>query len=190
MKSGFNECLKIVMETIFGILLVIASYNIILNIRHYKSLSSTVMVSEIDKDYSKYKNNVDLIEEKAKLSSSLTKTVEILKKDGVFRLVPKTKLSYKDLYNLNDYFIEELINNNWVGNISKLKVSEKYQDIISLLINNSNYLNSVFNNNSLLLSDNSLDNKIEDNYHAILSNYLMYSNVIINICNDLGGENG
>ena len=155
------------------------------------------MVSEIDSDYTKYKTNVTLIEEKVnKLinhensNSSLLKTVEILKKDGIFRLVPKTKLTYQDLYNLNDYYIEELINNSWVGNIQKLKVSQKYQNIISMLINSSNYLNSVFTNNSLVLFDSNLDNKIEDNYHALLSNYLMYSNVIIDICNDLGGENG
>jgi hypothetical protein len=110
-----------------------------------------------------------------------------MKKDGVYRLIPKTELSYQDLYTLNDYFMEELINNGWVSNIIKLDVSSKYQNIIMMLVNNANYLNAVFTNNGLTLYDGNLDNKIEDNYHFILSNYMMYSNVILDICNELGG---
>ena len=113
-----------------------------------------------------------------------------MKQDGVYRLIPNTKLSYNDLYKLNDYFIEELINNGWLSNIMELNESKKYQDMITILIKNSKYLNSVFTNNSLTMYDSGLDIKIEDNYHFILSNYLMYSNVILNICNEVGGTSG
>ena len=41
--------------------------------------------------------------------------LNVLKKDGVFRLIPRTRLSYKDLYRLNDYFVEELINKREVN---------------------------------------------------------------------------
>lgn len=195
-RSG--EYLKMVMYTIFCLMLVVSSYTIILNIHHYKSLSNIIAVSEIDSDYSKYKENVVLIEEKLnnhsnssdKLYISLEKTANYMKKSGVFRLVPKAKLTYKDLYELNDYFIEELINNCWIHSIKELDISIKYQEVINMLVNNSNYINSIFTNNSLILYDDTLDNKIADNYHFILKNYLMYSNVILNLCNELGGENG
>ena len=195
MKVKVGECLKIVLYTIFGILLVISSYTIIINIHHYQSLTDVVIVSEADNDYSKYKDNINVIEEKlntfqnknGKEYTNLIKTLTIMKKGGVFRLIPKTKLKYQDLYQLNEYFMEELINNNWVTNIKKLEISEKYQDVVTMIINNSNYLNSVFTNNSLILSDSKQDNKIEDNYHFILSNYLMYSNIVLDMCNEIGG---
>ncbi len=197
MKTHFNEGIKIIMYTIFGILFAMSIYIIALNINHSKSLNNTVNVSELDEDYSKYKNNVTLIEEKIRknddastLHLALSKSLNQMKSGGVFRLVPKTKLSFKDLSEINDYFMEELINNNWVHNISELDVSLKYQDIILMLVKNSNYLSKVMINNGLILYDSGLDNKVEDNYHLILNNYLMYSNVILNLCNELGGANG
>lgn len=196
MKTIFNEYYKIVMYVLFGILLVMSSYLIILNINHYQSLLDTTVVSEADNDYLVYKKNVNLIEETInKLNESnekeiLSKVLDKMKLDGVYRLIPKTVLIYKDLYSLNDYFIEELINNSWISNVKKIENSNKHQDTIMLLVNNSNYLNSIFINNSLILADNGLDNKIEDNYHFILSNYLTYSKVILSICNELGGFSG
>lgn len=191
-----GEYLKIIMYFIFGITIVMASYLIVLNIHHYKSLSQNVIVSEIDNDYSKYKENIVLIEEKINnykntndVYPSLSKSLTTMKKGGVFRLVPKTKLSYKDLYDLNDFFMEEIINNNWVRDIKELEISTNYQEIINMLVNNSKYINSVFTSNGLTLYDDSLDNKISDNYHFILKNYLMYSNVILSMCNELGGGN-
>ncbi len=58
-----------------------------------------------------------------------------------------------------------------------------------MLVSKSNYINSIFNSNSLILFDGKLNNKIDDNYHFILRNYLMYSNVILDMCNELGGGN-
>ena len=198
MKSLVRDYIRVIMYTIFSILFAMSTYIIIINIHHYRSISDSINVSDIDSNYSSYKDNVNLIEEKLekysnkadKIYLSFSKTVNNMKKGGVFRLLPKTKLSYKDLYNLNDYFIEELINNSWVHNLKELEVSNKYQNTINLLINNSKYLNSVFNSNSLVLYDSGLDNKISDNYHFILNNYLMYSNVILGMCNELGGVNG
>lgn len=190
--------IKIIMSLFFGILLVISSYLIILNTNHYHSLSTNTIVTEADNDYVKYKENVKKIEEfinnhkdlENKTYLSLTKALDSLKRDGVYRLIPKTKLSNKDLYNLNDYFMEELINNSWVSNLKSIDISNKYNDTVMLLVDNSNYLNSVFTNNSIVLYDGKLDNKIEDNYHFLLSNYLMYSKVVLNFCNDIGGNNG
>ena len=196
MKTIFSEKIKIVIYIILGFLLIVSSYLIILNINHYKSLSSTTIVSEIDNDYAKFKNNVNLIEKTInsknggdKLSLSLSKVLNSLKNDGVYRLIPKTKLTYRNLYELNDYFMEELINNGWISNIKSFKDSSEYEDTIMMLVNNSKYLNSVFTSNSLILYDSNLDNKIEDNYRFILSNYLIYSNIILDISNKLGGTN-
>lgn len=198
MKIILKDHLKIVLYAIFGIVLVMSSYTIILNVNHYQSLSKTTVVSEIDNDYSIYKKNVNLIEKYLeehqfkdnKMYLSLSKVLNGMKSNGVYRLIPKTKLNNKDLYELNNYFIEELINNGWISTIKEYEVSNNYQDTIDLIINNSNYLDQILINNGLVLYDSSLDNKIEDNYHFLLSNYMMYSKVILNICNELGGTNG
>lgn len=196
MKTIINEYIKIAMYVIFGILLIMSGYIIILNINHYQSLSSKTVVSEVDNDYTKYKENVNLIENltnkisnENKVKNSLTNVVRIMKSSGVYRLIPKMEIKYKDLYELNDYFMEELINNSWVSSLQEHEISNKYQDEVMMLVNNSNYLNSVFISNSLVLYDSNLDNKVEDNYHFLLKNYLMYSNVILSICNEIGGVN-
>ncbi len=194
MKSFFGEYYKVVMYTIFGLMIVLSCYTIIINIHHYHSLKDTVSVSELDSNYKIYKNNVTLIEESVdKISDKDIKTsfnniVAILKKDGVFRLVPNRKLEYHDLYNLNDYFIEELINEIWVSNINKLDISKEYQEEINLLINNSGYMNSYLIKNGLLLYDDRNSQKIIDDYHFILNNYSMFSSIILKISNSLGGN--
>lgn len=194
MKNCSNA-IKVTMYVIMVVLFAMSSYIIILNIHHYRSLSRYIIVSEIDSDYSKYKENVNQIEDivnnypnkDSNDHLSLTKILNTMKKDGVYRLIPKTKLNYKDLYDLNEYFMEKLINDGWVSNIKKFDLEGKNENIIMMLVNNSNYLNSVLTNNSLILYDDNLDNKIEDNYNFILKNYMMYSEIILNICNGLGG---
>ena len=194
MKSLIGEYYKVVLYTIFGLMIVMSSYCIILNIHHYNAISSEVTVSDIDTDYKEYINNINKIEDKvSKLSNSelarnIKSTVEVMKKSGVFRLIPKTKLSYHDLYDLNDYFIERLINDCWVRYFNMTKLGSSHNDIANMLISNANYINSHLTDNSLTLYDSKDDSKIIDDYHFIVRNYVMYSNIILDLCNSLGGE--
>ncbi len=194
MKTFYKESLKIIMYTIFGILLVMSSYIIIFNIYHVHSLSETTIVSEMDKDYKIYQDNIRLIEESInkhtikdnKLYLSLTKVLNSMK---INKLIPKTKLNNKDLYDLNDYFMEKLINDSWVSTLKEYEFSNKYQEEIKELVDNSNYLNNILTSNSLISYDSKTNNIVGDNYHFVLTNYMMYSKVILNICNELGGGN-
>ena len=194
MKSLIGEYYKVVLYTIFGLMIVMSSYCIILNIHHYNAISSEVTVSDIDTDYKEYINNINKIEDKvSKLADSellrnIKSTVEVMKKSGVFRLIPKTKLSYHDLYDLNDYFIERLINDCWVRYFNMTKLGSSHNDIANMLISNANYINSHLTDNSLTLYDSKDDSKIIDDYHFIVRNYVMYSNIILDLCNSLGGE--
>ena len=194
MKSLIGEYYKVVLYTIFGLMIVMSSYCIILNIHHYNAISSEVTVSDIDTDYKEYINNINKIEDKvSKLSNSelarnIKSTVEVMKKSGVFRLIPKTKLGYNDLYDLNDYFIERLINDCWIRYFNMTKLGSSHNDIANMLISNANYINSHLTDNSLTLYDSKDDSKIIDDYHFIVRNYVMYSNIILDLCNSLGGE--
>jgi hypothetical protein len=188
--------LKLVIYIISSILLIISSYTIILNVKHVSDLTDSITVSEADIDYQKYKENVKTIEGKLQDYKNtdaylpLVKVLDGMKRNGVYRLIPKEKIKSIDLYELNDYFMEELINNCWVSNIQIMGLGEKYQDVIMLLVNNTNYMNSILTNNSLILSDDKTNSKEEDNYHFILKNYVMYSNIILSITDDIGGNNG
>lgn len=195
MKSLFVEYKKIVMYTIFGLIIILSSYTIIINIYHYKSLNNYVVVSDIDTNYLKYMNNVTKFEENInkygtnnqELFLTLNNVLGILKKSGIFRLVPNTKIKYQELYQLNDYFIEELINKGWVANIKKLDTKEKYKNQIDFLVNNAKYLNNMFTKNGLVLYDDIARDKIIDDYNLILNNYAMYSSIILEL---IGGYNG
>ena len=193
MKKVVGEYLKIITYTIFGLIMILSSYMIIINIHHYNSLREKIVVSEIDSDYTKYKKQVNDIGEllnKKNTNASLNDTYQVLKNGGVFRLIPKTSLSYHDLYELNEYFINEIINNCWVSKLKTLNKNTLNEEMINILISSSKYLNNDLLNNGLVLYDDLSDDKIHDSYYTILKNYVAFSNVVINIINDIGGANG
>ena len=122
---------------------------LIINVHHQKTLNDYVVVSDLDNNYIKYMNNVTKIEEmvgsignSSEFYLPFSNVTSILKKDGVFRLIPNKELKYLDLYNLNNYFIEELINNGWIQNIKNLSSSKKYFSEVDFLISNANYMNN------------------------------------------------
>ena len=189
MKKYFDDGLTIIIYTMCGLTLVMASYLIMINICHYKALSYKVTVSEADADYVNYKKNVndieDILNKYSNKNNSLYQFLNItkiaLKDDSVFRLIPNTQLGYYELYELNDYFINDLINKMWVSNLKLINKNKSNNDMIEILTNNSENLNNHFIDNGLTLYDSYNENRIQTDYHAILENYLAFSNVILNI---------
>ena len=191
MKRANDEYLKIIIYIIFGIVFVVSTYLVIINIHHYKSLSQEIVVSEIDIDYKNFKSNINKIEDKLndykddKNITSLKNTLAILKNGGIFRLIPSTKITYYDLYILNNYFMNDIIDNCWVVSLKGLNKDENNDKIVNLLINNSKYLDSHFNDNGIILYDSYNIDSIKNDYNMILKNYLSFSDVLLSI---IGGE--
>ena len=181
MKRVNDEYLKIIIYAILSIILVLSAYFIIINIRHYKALSQDVMVSEADTLYTDFKNNVNGIENKLnnKNITSLTRSLNVLKDGGVFRLIPNTKLTYYDLYNLNDYFMNDIINNCWISNLKSINKDKSNEEMINVLISNSEYLEEHFTNNGLTLYDSYSETNIQNDYKLVLNNYLAFSRIIL-----------
>lgn len=181
MKRVNDEYLKIIIYIVFSIILVISTYFIIINIRHYKALSREVVVSEADTLYTNFKKNVNDIENRLnnRNITSLKRTLNVLKDGGVFRLIPNTKLTYYDLYNLNDYFINDIINNCWVTNLKAINKNKNNDEMINVLINNSEYLEDHFTNNGLTLYDSYSETNIQNDYKLVLNNYLAFSRIIL-----------
>ena len=176
-----NDGLKVIIYIVFGLIFIISTYLIIINVHHYKALSYKITVSEADNNYKSFKDNVNNIESKLnnyldnKKITPLKKTLNVLKDGGVFRLIPNSKITYDDLYQLNDYFMNNVINNLWVTDLKKIN------DIISFLVNNSEYLNSHFLDNGLTLYDSYSENTILNDYEMILKNFLSFSKVILSM---------
>ena len=193
MKSLFDEYYKVVMYTIFGLMIVMSSYCIILNVHRYKAVNEKIVVSDIDIDYKEYVDNINKIEDKLSnikdeiVVNAISKTLNSMKQSGVFRLVPKTKLGYHDLYDLNEFFIEKLINEGWVIYLKPLNLDEIYTNTFNMLISNANYINSVLGDNGVVIYESKNESKIIDDYHYILGNYVLYSKALLNICDSIGG---
>ncbi len=195
MKRVTREIIDIAMYTLFGVILIMSSYMILINVRHQKALSMQVVVSEADIDYSEYKKTINDIEDvlnkhsntNDKLFIALNNTLSILKNDGVFRLLPKSRLEYHDLYELNDYFINSIINNCWFSQLNLLNKNTSFEQEITLLTSSSQYLNSFFIDNGLSLYDSSNKDRIIDSYQAILKNYVSFAKIILAISANLGG---
>ena len=194
MKAFLDEYLKIITYTLVGLLLVISSYSIILNIRHAKVLSQHAYVSDIDVDYKKYKEDIIEIEnnlqekEDNDLVKALNDTIKNMKDDGIFRLLPNKSLSFADLYSLNEYFIETLINNCWITEIKMNVDNHMYDSKIDMVVNNSKYIRHNLVNNGLSMADYIIDDKANDDYHFILKNYALFSDIILDISENIGGN--
>ncbi len=189
MKSFLKEYTSLIMYTISGILLILGAYNILINFNHASFISTKVTVSDLDSDYVTFKNNVVEIEEKGLLNYG---DISLLKKDGVYHLMTGEKLSYLDLYQINNYFLDTIINNIWV---SKLKTNSLYNSAkntayINMLINNAQYINRELLNNSNYHYDvkkNNVRSEIQENYKMILKNYQGFSSFLL-MNNNSGGD--
>jgi len=199
MKSFIKEYLEVAMYTICGILIIIGSYNIIINIHHSNYLNEKIVVREIDYNYQEYKKNVLKLESllsktnsRTKLYYALNNALEVLKEKGAYRLLPGDILGYNDVYNLNDYFLDKVINESWVSSIKNFDLETLDNDYVNVLINNANYVNKELLNNSNFhydVKNNDIRNSLGEEYSLVLSNYKNYSLLLINLCERLGDNN-
>lgn len=193
MKNFIRDYFNALMYTICGILIILGSYNILLNINHMNYLNEKVMVSDIDNNYKIFKNNILMIEKNIENSNdkSLSSVLSLIKKDGIYQLLPGDKLTYMDLYNLNNYFTDTLVNNGWIAN---LKLIKKYDtqinnELINSLVESSNYVGKELLNNSNFhydVKNNDIRSTINEEYQLILNNYKEYSYLILEISKKLG----
>lgn len=199
MKFSLKEYLNILVYSISGVILVLGVYNIIINVNHALFIDKKIIVREIDNDFKTFKDNVLEIEKLLKSGKIKNNEIEIsqilslLKKDGVYRLLPGDELKYGDLYKLNNFFIESLINDGWIKNLKQdERINNKYNNnYMDVLINNANYLNKELVNNSNYhydVKNNELRDVLMEEYLFILKNYKGYSLFILELCNE-GGDN-
>lgn len=188
---------KLIISFVCVLIFTLSFYCFITNYKHFISLNRKITVSEIDNSYRSYKNNIINIEnnlnncnnKKTALYIQLADLLSVLKKDGVFRLIPGDKLGYEDLFKLNEYFIENIYNNLWLQGLkSNALVSDDLKKMVEVIIHSSTYLEQELLNNSDFFSQpqDALEKDVINKYHMILKNYDDFSYIMLKISNKLG----
>lgn len=197
MKSSLKKYIDISICLLSGILLIMGSYIILINIYHASFINQKIYVREIDNDYKEFNENISKIENMLseqkvyKNKEKILKVLELMKSGGIYKLLPGDVLKVSDLYDLNNYFIDVLINEGWISN---LKLNEGINthinnEYMSLLIKDANYLNKELLDNSNYHYDfknNEIRDIMLEEYHFILKNYKNYSSFILNLCSKNG----
>ena len=191
MKKILDEYKEIILYTICGVLIILSSYTIIINFNHAKYLNKTINISELDTDLKIYKDNVLKIEDVSKSTNNnyLKRLVYLLKNDGLYKKIPGDKLKYEDLYYLNNYFLDTIINDGYIGNFqTNIEFIGVYDEYINNLIFNANYVGREIENNSNYQYD-VLNNEVRDvmieQYKMILNIYRDFSYIILEMCDSL-----
>ena len=197
MKHFFKEYCDYLVYGICIFLLSLSLYNLVINYKHAKFLNEKIVVMDSLNVYNEFKNNISLIENNlnnnhnSELYNSLSKILELLKKNGVFRLFPKDNLTYQDLYKLNNYFLE-IIDDGWIYNLHEIEKinGDYYSEFVNTLIINANYVDKELLNNSNYAY--SFNNNIRDNmdeiYKYILNNYEKFSYIVLKLSNETGNS--
>ena len=197
MKAFLKEYTNILIYSITGVMLVLGTYSILINVNHASFISNKIVVREIDNDFKVFKDNVLQIENlllKGKVKKNdrlISKTLSLLKKDGVYRLLPGDVLKYSDLYNLNNYFIDSIINDGWISTLKQSSdISNNFNnEFVDDLIKNANYLNKELLNNSNYhydVKNNEVRDVLMEEYLFILENYKSFSSLVLELCNEYG----
>ena len=191
MKDFDKKYYNLFIYSICVIIFVISIYNVIINVKHELFLNEKIIVNDIDENYKTFKNNILLIEDNLKKNKNnnkiyiaVSKALNILKQSNMYKLFPGDKLSYVDLYYLNNYFLD-IINSSWIMNFNDVDdVNTVFNnEYVDILINNANYLNKELLNNSNFsyTFNNNIRDNINEEYQYILNNYKKFSYLILEI---------
>jgi hypothetical protein len=105
---------------------------------------------------------------------------------GVYQLFPYNSVSSMDLYNLNNYFVDTLINEGWTAYLKELVVEDNtlYTSYIKTLVSSYNYVNKELLDNSnyyYKVRDDDTRDILQEQYNSILNNYCSYSRIVLNV---------
>jgi len=223
MKAFFGEYVKIISRSIMGLIFGLGFFYILLNAFHASSIDKSVYVSESDVYYSNYMNNVMQIKKNLdsyrydsnkfafgmptlqKISSEISSCYNILNsKEAILGYSEGMEIGYKEVYNLNNYFINDLSDEYFVSNLSwvlrddELKNSTfgkrvaNYNAINDILAYNGSYLKDELRDNSSYYYNTSISNAmIRDNlnssYRMVARNYYDFSQIVLDLSEYLVG---
>lgn len=170
-------------------------------------------LSKIETNLKKYKYANDKFAYNKKtlgeLSEGINKCLYSLKSnDGLAQYKIDDKVGYQELAKLNNYFLNNIVNECWILSLGFITLNPdsykgylnesftSYNRLVNLLVDNADYLNEEFNNNSSYHYSNDyfqirVFDEINRKYTMVTRNYQELSNIILEISNYLvvGAQN-
>lgn len=217
MKSINNKYLYYIKFVLLFLIFCIAFYYLVINIFHSTSLNKKVYTSSSDNYYRKYQLNIDAINANLKnytyknnkyaydnntmhsINNRLAVCYNALNSQKGLFGIRNENITYYDVYELNNNFINSLIdkcfhsNLLWITSSKDSKLKEEIlskQNMINTLANNSSYIkdelkgNSSYSYRTTYLQRN-VRNDLESTYQFVLHNYYDFSQIILDFSNYL-----
>lgn len=201
-----------VLTKIFSIIIIcIGVYTLFINLFHHNYINQSVIVSELDNSYTKYNENINLINNNLKkinksneYYNGINSCLNYLKSyEGINGIRVGQVLKPYDIYVLNSNFNNELYNRCWISSMSFISLEEhnndtlghlfsEYNRTIRLLVKNSDYVKKELKGNSsyqyrTINSKDMVRNDLVEQYNMVLDNYCIFSEVILDFSNFLTG---
>lgn len=178
MKKEIKEFIKILTNVFSAIILCVGFYNIFVNLFHQSYIDERIVISNLDKDYVGYKNNLLRIEDNLKkyksiatkdydivtmnkLYGSTKSCLNILKNENsIYGINENDKLTPYRVYQLNANFSNETINYCWIMGMSFINLEKhnykgyfkevfpNYDKMVNILIENASYIDADLLDNS------------------------------------------
>ena len=222
MRSFFKEYIHIIVSVVCTLIFGLGFYYILLNAFHASAINKKVLVSSNDVFYSNYQTNVSSIKRNLdnykysenhfeydmvtmeKVYSKLRICYDYLEdsEEGLLKYGNDAEIGYIEVFNLNNYFLNSLVDKCFTSNISWIIYEEKlkgyeltedvsvYNDIVNILGSNADYIKSELRDNSsyyynTAISNAMVRNNLNSSYQSVAKNYYDFSKVILRLSNYL-----
>lgn len=228
MKEFVKEYVKIIINVACAILFGLGFYNILINVFHQNYIDQTLVVGNLHSDYNAFHDNIVEIEKNLKrynfdenkfsydittmetLRGKISYCMTFLKNEkGLYGVGTNTPIKTYDLYSINHYFVQSVVDECWTLGMSFINHSDKeydgyfgemfprYTKSIAGLVENSKYVRGELLSNSRYhygtdVSRSTIRNDMLAQYDFIVRNYLDFSDIILEVSEYLvvGDNNG
>lgn len=205
MKEFLKEYTKMIISILCTVLFALGFYNIYINLLHQNYIDQSVLVSNLDKNYSSYHDNIETIEYNLKeydydsakypydmqtmekLRGRLNVCLTTMKKEtGLYSVQVNEQIRPERLYKINNNFINELVNQCWVSAMGYINLEEHdYKGYFKDVFPVYNKVVGQLVNNTNYVKDELLNNS---SYHystsitrdTVHNEYLSQYNTVIN----------
>ena len=217
MRDFFKEYVHIITTVLTALLFGLGCFYFLINAFHASSMNKTVYVNKNDVNFTQYMSNVDIIDSNVKgynyndkkfdydigmmesISSKIGICSTMLKDEGsIYTIENNSNIGFSEVYDLNNYFINTLMDNCFVANISWLirdenlnetEYSKKvliYNNYVNSLVDNAKYLRNEMRDNSSYYFNTGISNAMIRNnlgsiYQKVIRNYVDFSGVIADL---------
>lgn len=217
MREFFREYLHIITTSFTALLFGLGFFYLLLNLFHSSSMAKTVYVNKGDLSYQQMSQNINIIDENLSkyqysnksfeydvgmmesISSKLRVCSTMLKDEGSFYSLPEnTEASFAQVYDVNNYFINTLMDKCFISNVSWIIRDENvkstpytdkvriYENYANSLVDNAKYLRLELRDNSSYYFNTGISNAMTRNniasiYQKVLRNYADFSSIIADL---------